>query len=265
MLSNILQIGNKIITLNNKLLCTTRPDVLQTTQFNYISDFRYFMNEGDKISFIIRHSERNEYEDPTTGQQELTENGIKYAKLFGERLTGLTAKDDISLHSTDYNRTRDTAKYIAQGRGDVVQTVETDQTKVSLKGSIYVKTAPSTGWEDYSYFAYGEPTRYGGEFYDIDQTSQNILNYVKNNMSKTLNIFVTHDQLLEILTVYVTNKQIGLRFWDGAINDGIQEKRWITYLAGIAIIKRKTGDYEIYPVRGLDRGYQTSYSNIYED
>ena len=240
------------------------PEELKLYDFNSIDKVYQTLKSGDKVAFIIRHSERNDYYDERTGQQELTDAGIQYARETGKLLKGGIAQiNDISLHSTDVNRTRDTAYNIAIGRGDFNITVEYTETNEALKGSIYVEQKPYTGWEDYSLIAYDLPTQYGGVFKDIPTISQGILDYIKNNMKKTLNIFVTHDQLLEILTVYVTNKNISLRFWDDAINDGIYERRWITYLAGLSIIERSNGTYEIYPVRSLDKGFQRDYDNIY--
>lgn len=223
--------------------------------FNTIEEVYSALQPGDKVAFVIRHSER--------GSEELTEAGIKYAKDLGAKLIGgIANKDDIALYSTNVNRTRQTAQYIAQGRGDSIQTVETDKTSYALAGQIYVDQKGS-GWEDFSLVSYGKAPTHGYTFLDIPTITEQIIDYVESNMDKTLNLFITHDQLLEILTITVCNRQISLRFWDGATNDGVNEKRWITYLAGIAIIKRPDDSFEIYPVKGLPKGYQTSYDSTY--
>lgn len=254
----LLKFGTHLVKIANGFVKRIKS-AFTMSDFTSISTVYNSLSEGDSIALLIRHSER------TDNTQELTDAGITYATNLGASLTGGVADiNDIALYSTDVNRTKDTAYYIAIGRGDTKYTSSSEvdvSGAANIDGEIYLKTKNVTGWEDFSKFAYDET--YSNEYYDKATISNQIIDYVKSNMTNTLNVFVTHDQLLEILTVYITNKQIALRFWDNAVNDGISEKRWITYLAGLAIIKRANGTYEIYPVKGLDRGFQRKYDNIY--
>lgn len=255
----ILQFGNSLLQYNNNLLQTSEVVPAYNfviNDFNDLTTVYKSLQPNDKVAFVIRHSERSSVE--------LTSRGIEFAKALGAKLVGgIAVKNDISLHSTNVNRTRETALYIAEGRGDEITTVETDSTNTQLEGQIYVNQKGS-GWEDFSLAAYGQTPTHGYTFKDIKSVTNQILNYVKASMTHTLNLFITHDQLLEILTVTCCNQEISLKFWDNAVNDGVNEKRWITYLAGIAVIKRSNGTYEIYPVKGLGHGYQTSYNSTYE-
>lgn len=259
---NIITIGKKIISVGLQPLRIdlSLPNPYWST-FTDIADIYNSLQPDDKVAFIIRHSERDDIE----GSHQLTPVGIQYAKDVGDKITG-TALADITFYSSTKQRCLDTAKYIAEGMGYTIQ--ESDITTDQLISDCpYVITAPSSGWEDYSYYAYDLPTTQGTWKNKYTITNQ-IFDFVTNRMNKKMNIFITHDQLLEIFVVDKCNQEIGLRFWEGAINDGQTDQghgRWITYLAGLAIIKHSDGTFDWMPVRGLDRGYQRSYSNIYID
>ena len=63
---------------------------------------------------------------------------------------------------------------------------------------------------------------------------------------KCINVLVSHDFMVLGMTVYATNKQIDLRYWEN--------RRWINYLAGVAIIFDPNGNLSFVPVCGLDSG-----------
>ena len=210
------------------------------------------LNAGEKIAFIIRHSERDDYGN-------LTQDGITWAREVGGGMLagGLAGSDDIALYSSNKQRCIDTANLIAEGSGRT--NLAQPEILSTISSCPYGETPSGSGWEDYSLFAYDEPVIHEGYLHDKTEHTEEVFNLVTSHMSKILNFFVTHDQLLEIFVPTMTEKQISLRFWDGAVNDGIQEKRWITYMAGLAIIKKIDGSYEWCPVRTLSRGYQRDY------
>lgn len=227
--------------------------------FTDIGELYADLGMGDKIGFVLRHSEREE-QDP----KDLTPAGIQYALATGAKLANgiVSSSNDIALYSSSAQRCIDTARYIAEGTGLYSTTPEVSIDDL-LRRNHYVVTEPSTGWEDYSLASYGEPCIYGGVFANIPAVTASMYGYLQNKISKKMTLFITHDQQLEMFVVTMCNRQIGLRFWSGAVNDGITERRWITYLAGLAIIKRADGSFEYYPVKSLERGFQRDYGNIY--
>ena len=256
---------DRVLAYNGKLLSVNSGGILgQVSSFSLadfadIGDIYADLNHGDKVGFVLRHSEREE-----SGARNLTPAGIQYALQTGAKFTDgiVTSSDDIVLYSSSAQRCIDTARYIAEGTGFYSGTPEVNIDELLVRNH-YEVTAPSTGWEDYSLAAYGEPCIYGGVFANIPAVTASIYGYLQNKITKKLNFFITHDQQLEMFTVTMCQRQIGLRFWSGAVNDGISERRWITYLAGMAIIKRADGSFEYYPVKSLDRGFQRDYNNIY--
>jgi hypothetical protein len=225
------------------------PTQFPWNTFTDIGTIYQSLGQNDQVAFVIRHTERNE-------QGEVTEAGIEYALHAGSKLSnGIASQTDIALYSSNKQRCITTAEKIAEGSGRS----GTPTLIEYISSCPYEEIAPSSGWEDYSLFAYDLPSIHGGVFYPKTTITPQILDLVKNNMTKKLNIFVTHDQLLEIFVTDMCNKEISLRFWDGAINDGVNEKRWITYLAGLAIIRRGNESYEWCPVKSLDRGFQRGY------
>ena len=250
--------GQLVYRPSGKLVGKVTPFTL--SDFADIGEIYADLNFGDKVGFVLRHSEREENEP-----KNLTPAGIQYALDTGAKIAanGTVTASNVVLYSSSAQRCIDTARNIALGTGAFQTTPEVIVDEL-LARNPYVVTEPSTGWEDYSLASYGEPCLYGGEFLNIAAVTASIYGYLQTKITKKLNLFITHDQQLEMFTVAMCQRQIALRFWSGAVNDGIDERRWITYLAGMAIIKRADGSFEYYPVKSLDRGFQRDYGNIYQ-
>ena len=257
---------DRVLTYNGQLLYRQSGKIIgkvtpfTLSDFADIGDIYADLNYGDKVGFVLRHSEREENKP-----KNLTPAGIQYALDTGAKIAanGTVTASNVVLYSSSAQRCIDTAQKIALGTG-AFQTTPGVIVDELLARNPYVVTEPSTGWEDYSLASYGEPCLYGGEFLNISAVTASIYGYLKNKITKKLNLFITHDQQLEMFTVAMCQRQIALRFWSGAVNDGIDERRWITYLAGMAIIKRADGSFEYYPVKSLDRGFQRDYGNVYQ-
>jgi hypothetical protein len=63
---------------------------------------------------------------------------------------------------------------------------------------------------------------------------------------KRVNILCTHDYLLVPLLAYVTEGHANLRYY--------KNKRWLNYMAGVAMILSSDGKIRYIPVRGLETG-----------
>ena len=69
-----------------------------------------------------------------------------------------------------------------------------------------------------------------------------------NVISKKARISVvcSHDQFLVPLVISISKRQIGLRYYD--------DRSWINYLAGMAVVISADGTQTLVPIKGLDSG-----------
>ncbi len=230
--------------------------------FYAIADIYKAAPATSKIAFIIRHAER---EDSLGQLSNLTEVGVEQAKALGATLA---SEETFYYGSTDYVRTRATAEYIAEGRGEVATVDTLDEI---LDGNYFI-AVPSDSFDAYtsthggswtfiSRWAYNDtvanPTvnanlkqAYATYFYDLferkDQfVSENIVANIPN--WKRVSFLITHDVLVASLIIAVSNRTIDLQFF--------ASRRWANYLSGIAVVVDEEGGVLVYPVRGADVGY----------
>ena len=94
---------------------------------------------------------------------------------------------------------------------------------------------------------------YTGEFadafYDFNTKNEEMLNLLMSYYAtpSRVKVICSHDNFLVPLTVYLTNKAVNLRLYE-------DNKKWLNYLAGVAIITSDTGERRIYAIKGLDSG-----------
>jgi len=50
------------------------------------------------------------------------------------------------------------------------------------------------------------------------------------------------------MVIYITNRQLEMRYHD--------DKSWLNFLAGVAIIVKADGTRKYVPLKGLDSGFQ---------
>lgn len=206
----------------------------------------------EKVAFVIRHGKR---ESGTGVESQLTEAGIEQSQRLGASL----ASDEIFAYGhTDFVRTRATAENIAIGRG------ETEEFKSivipQLVASIYIKDqalfdqykADSTDYKNegqvYSKWAFDGS--FLDAFNDLNTCAvQSITQVIVPNMSTEhrVNIFVSHDNFLMPLMIYVSQRNIP-RLQYHISGKGIY------YLEGIAVVVKNNGDRRYYVVNGIDFG-----------
>lgn len=213
----------------------------------------------NRIIFVIRHSERNS----SLGQESpLAENGKEKALDLGKKLL---AEEPFYYASTDFVRTRETCRLIAEGRGeenfdvDIWQGVDGDYfLRVSDDSLSRFASNRGGAWKIISRWAYADSTmsenlasNVNALFYDLfERGKQFVEGAVAQGLKKNrVSVMVSHDVLLEPLTVYATNRSIDLRFYKSG--------RWIAYLAGVAIVVGENSQVNLYPVRGDSVGYMT--------
>ncbi len=216
--------------------------------FTDISNVYANLQPSEKVVFIIRHSERTS----STGKSgHLTENGIKYAQELGARLAAVN-KEDFYFGHSGYTRTQETCDNIAKGKG---QTNYQLQELTTLDGGWYVKDSKKVesysgsdggGWAVYAKYAF--TGAYSDAFYDLKSRSEQLISEIKGNLGnmKRVNILCTHDYLLVPLLAYVTEGHANLRYY--------KNKRWLNYMAGVAMIISSDGKVRYIPVRGLETG-----------
>ena len=218
-------------------------------EFEDIKDVYANLGAGERVIFILRHAERG---DDTGKNGHLTSNGKKQSQSVGEKLKG----GDIVFANSTYARSKETCENFAVGSG----VTYAENTIEELDGEWYVKNdskfesyknSDGGGWVVVSAYAY--KGAYTDAFYDFDSRSEEFLDeVVKPGFARANNrvqVWISHDVLVTPITVYFTNKKVNLRYFD--------TKRWINYLAGIAIIMDSSGNFRYVPVRGLDNGTMT--------
>ncbi|MCQ2193292.1 MAG: hypothetical protein MJZ23_10625 [Paludibacteraceae bacterium] len=209
----------------------------KTDSWNKAEDIYQNMHEGDRVFFIVRHSERP---SGTTVEVSLTENGKSYALNVGKKMTGGLAKTNDAIYgSTEYLRCRQTSAYIAEGRGDNKWSgIEMVEQPISVLNQFYI--AGTTDWNTVA--SYYDKHRDDAEF----KCKHVVETLCKMSEGKTFGWFTSHDALMVILARWASNGKITFQYG----TDG-----WINFLSGIAVIVHENGAWETYPVRNLENGY----------
>ena len=246
------------------------PGVLAPDEdgFYDIGDVYKLTPATSKIAFVIRHSKRQK----SVGQNsQLTPIGVQMAQDLGAKLV---SDESFYYASTNFVRTRETCTNIAIGRGEEnVEVVTWD----GIDGG-YFLTVPSDtldalvssigGNQTFiAQYAYGKTftnPHYGelltSYFHDFFERGNQFINevIVPNMPSwKRVSILVSHDMLVEPLIVYVSNRTIDLKIYEG-------NHRWVNYLSGIAVIVDEAGAVTTLPVRGASVGWMVPKEEVDE-
>lgn len=219
-------------------------------EFEDIEDVYKGLASDEKVIFVLRHAERG---DDTGKHGKLTDNGKKQSQQVGAKLKGETA---MSLKNSTYTRSYETCENIAIGAG--LKGAKQDTLPV-LDGEWYVKddskfenykNSDGGGWTVVSAYTY--KGSYKDAFYDLNEKSEEFINDVVKPAFASANrvsVWVSHDVFMTPFTAYCTNKKVNLRYFE--------TKRWINYLAGVAIIMDGKGNLRYVPVKGLGDGTMT--------
>lgn len=206
------------------------------------------LKADDRVVFVLRHADRQASSGRTS---HLTDVGIFQAQSVGKKIA--SAEPAYYAHS-EYVRTRETLENIAVGRGE---TEFTHDAYPILNGSWYIKD--NAKYDEYKSLGtdmnYTVTTEwaYNGEyadaFYDLDaRTKQFVDEFLVNIISKKSRISVvcSHDQFLVPLVISISKRQIGLRYHE--------DRSWINYLAGMAVVIGADGTQTLVPIKGLNSG-----------
>ena len=225
----------------------TSDDIME---FEDLKDVYASLGANERVIFILRHAERT---DDTGKKGHLTSNGKTQSQSVGAKMKG----EKISFANSTYTRSYETCENVATGAG---VTPFVSDTIADLDGEWYVKNdskfenyknSDGGGWTVVSAYAY--KGAYPDAFYDFESRSEEFIEKVVKpgftRVNNRVQVWISHDVLVTPITVYCTNKKVNLRYFD--------TKRWINYLAGIAIIMDGSGKIRYVPVRGLDNGTMT--------
>lgn len=198
--------------------------------------------DGDRLIYLIRHSER--------GDSDLTEDGKWYAKWAGDKLktqlenkgvTALTA-DDCAFFGTTTKRTTDTANYFRQG---LLGLDEVEEVAVADNG-FKLNFDPTGGnFDNYNWVSLATYSKNSDNKEAIAEVSKQIAEYcLKISTDKKFTLCVTHD--FNLMPFFA---------WSGDFSSvctfdfqGGSTDPWICYLTGVAmVVHDDTKKIEIKP------------------
>ena len=224
-----------------------------TTEFQDLPSVYKSLDPTDRVAFVIRHAQR---EKSTGVESQLTEKGIEQSKTLG---TYLVSEENFSYGSTGFVRTRATAQYISEGRG---QEFPEPIVLPELVASTYVASSEkfeelksAAGYDDeafmYSQWAFdGDFTE---AFNDFEKTGVQIITQAilpRMSTENRVNIFISHDMFIGPLIAFCTNKEMKILRKHAKQTEGCTNCTWISYLQGIAIVVKADGTRKYIPVSG---------------
>lgn len=187
------------------------------------------MNTKEKISLLIRHSDRDDIPQGSFGNEILlNEKGKQNAKSFGE---ALSERKINRIFTSPVERCVQTAEFITKGYGSSIEIIET--TALGAPG-LHINDEKTAG--DF-FLQYGFDEMYKrfikGETIpgipNIGELNHRITTFIKEKSNQNgTTIFITHDMLIA--------------FYHYSINKKVYTKdSWINYLTGLTF---KNGIYE---------------------
>lgn len=221
----------------------TSDDIMEFTD---VADVYAGLAPDEKVVFILRHAERT---DDTGKNGHLTETGKKQAQSVGRKFTGA---GEFFLAYSGYTRTKETCENIALGNGQINASPEV---MAGLDGDWFVKDQ-----NKYSSYKSGSSSlavctkyvyrgMYADAFYNLEERTQEFVSdYIIANMQKLnrVNFYISHDFMVLPFAVYASQNKLNLRYFEN--------RNWINYLAGVAVIINAAGQVRYVPVRGLESG-----------
>lgn len=228
------------------------PNAAAYTSFVGIQKVFAAIQPTDKAVFILRHAHRTKSEEGGL----LTGLGYIQASEVGKKIA---STEEIKFWHSEIERTLQTCMAIAQGRG---QTTISHTALADLNGGWFEKDAAkieeynasvATTYDVVSRWAYNEYTdptiNYNDGFYDLDTRGAQFMNEIilaQVAPQSRISVVISHDQMLYPLVVYATNRMLEMKHHE--------DKSWLNFLAGVAVIIHADGSVKYVPVMGLDEG-----------
>ena len=229
------------------------PNAATYTSFVGIQKVFAALQPTDKVVFVLRHAHRT---SSTDVDGVLTGLGYQQAIAVGKKIAG---EEDVKYWHSEVPRTLQTCMAIAQGRG---QTAISHVALKDLNGSWFEKdhskieeynATVSSSYDVISRWAYNDyndpATTYDEGFYDLMERGTQFMNEIivaKVAPQSRISVVVSHDQMLYPLAIFATNRMLEMKHHE--------DKSWLNFLAGVAVIIHADGSVKYVPVMGLDEG-----------
>lgn len=160
-----------------------------------INDIKDLVENGKKVALLFRHAERFVDDQVLTGNDvQLTDNGKKQSILFGEKLKNMK---DIKFFSSPIPRCVNTLEHIAEGACNVEMI---NKTKMLGDPGCYIipdqsdicgEAMQKNGFMSYA-MSYIQNLEMPGTK-NLSKASEELENYIYQNMGDGLTLFNTHD------------------------------------------------------------------------
>ena len=231
------------------------PNAASYADFVGIQKVFASLQADEKVVFLMRHAHRT---NSTDVDGVLTGWGYLQAENVGQKIA--SAENILYWHS-EVPRTLQTCMAIAKGRG---QTEIIHKALPELNGGWFEKdhskieeynATVSSSYEVISRWAYNE---YKDEASNFDEGFYNLMERGEQFMQdivvaqvaaqSRISVIISHDQMIFPMVIFATNKQIEMKYHE--------DKSWLNFLAGVAIIIKADGSKKYVPLKGLDSGFQ---------
>ncbi|MCQ2097492.1 MAG: histidine phosphatase family protein [Fibrobacter sp.] len=224
----------------------TSDDVME---FTPVEEVYAGLAADEQVVFVLRHAERT---NETGEKGHLTDGGKLQAQGVGKKFVGA---GPFYFGYSGYTRTLETCENIALGGG---QSNVSPEIIDGLDGDYYIKDQSRYGAYKASdggslnvYTKYVYRDMYADAFYDLEKRSKEFVStYILANRGKLqkVNFYISHDMMVLPLAVYASQKKVNLRYFDN--------RNWLNFLTGVAVIFNSAGTVRYVPVRGLETGIQ---------
>ena len=258
----------------------------KTDEFSPIYDVFDCLRPNEKVAFILRHASRpsNKWGD----KDPLDKTGEQQSATVGNAFKEMNVDDFAYMH-TYYYRAKQTAWIIAQNKGQDVGSEnewfgdndnEFQTTNNDLLDSVFVndankRNACDNGWAGYARAAYGQfdenEYKNGENDYQYDSRKTACKEAFRNidsmvtvlverhftyDKMKPITLAISHDQFLTPFVISISNRKIkGEDGRDLRYHRTSNNKHWINYLSGVAIIVDDDNNTKIIPVTALGSGF----------
>ncbi|MCQ2232562.1 MAG: hypothetical protein MJZ30_12020 [Paludibacteraceae bacterium] len=228
------------------------------------------VNKGDRVIFVVRHSERNTNEHGKDGG--LNTNGINILfNTAASKLKGAPFADaskDLYL-SSNVKRTVETSYFIGKSRGadgctesSSLSSSWEQETAVDHSGDVesgiewIKKEGPHTYFNDH--FTGGTDWYVARDYFKNNKSTciekcESAINWLAERSEGHPFTFVSsHDLCMVPFVCWATDNGNMFSQWNNDYDSN--PSGWLMYMAGVAVIVHQDGTWEVYPVKCLDKG-----------
>lgn len=233
---------------------------LTTSDFNAAEDVYKSIKTGDRVIFIVRHSERGSQSGRDAG---ITENGLAMLSTAAAKLTGAPFSDTTNdaYYSTYVKRTVETAYFVGRARNPQKFTRSTlfdtdweNETLVIHSESTsgpnrYFKDGPENSSSSWPF----AQTYYKEHKTDCITYCETAINWiVQQSEGHPFTFLCSHDLVMVPFVCWAADNGDFFSTWNNDYDSN--PSGWINYLSGISVIVHSNGTWEVYPVKMLDNG-----------